>query len=77
MHESTKLYDPVPDQLEFLGKEIVDCAYKVHKELGPGLLEKIYEVCMAHELSKKGLNVKRQVELPIMYDGIRFEEGLR
>ena len=62
---------------EWLCKEIVDCAYKVHKELGPGLLKKIYEVCFCHELSKKEIPFERQVYLPIQYDGIVFDEGLR
>jgi len=62
---------------EWLCKEIVDCAYRVHTQLGPGLLEKIYEVCFCHELSKKGINFKRQVYLPIHYDGLEFDEGLR
>jgi len=57
--------------------EIVDCAFKVHKQLGPGLLEKIYETCLCHELGKKGIHFKRQVDLPIVYDSIIFDEGLR
>lgn len=44
---------PIPPELNNLGREIVDAAYKVHRGLGPGLLEKIYEVCLCHELSKK------------------------
>ena len=62
---------------ENLAKEIVDAAYLVHKQLGPGLLEKIYEVCFCHELSKKGINTRRQVSVPIQYDGITFDEGFR
>jgi len=62
---------------EFLCKEIVDCAYKVHSKLGPGLLEKIYEACFCHELSKKEIPFKRQVKLPIIYDGLEFDEGLK
>jgi GxxExxY protein len=62
---------------EWLCSEIVDCAYKVHKELGPGLLEKIYEACFCYELEKKGIKYQRQVDLPVFYDGRRFEEGLR
>lgn len=62
---------------EFLCKEITDCAFKVHKELGPGLLERIYEVCFCHELNKKDIPFQRQVKLPICYDGIRFDEGLQ
>jgi GxxExxY protein len=62
---------------ESIAKEIVDAAFRVHKNLGPGLLEKIYEVCFCHELAKKNLNTKRQIEIPIMYDGLKFDEGLR
>ena len=62
---------------EYLCKTIVDCAFKVHKALGPGLLEKIYEVCFCHELAKQALNFQRQVYLPIHYDGILFAEGLK
>lgn len=62
---------------EILAKEIVDCAYKVHKQLGPGLLEKVYEVCFCHELAKKNIPFERQVDVPISYDGLVFEEGLR
>jgi GxxExxY protein len=80
-HESTnshkKQFEPVPSEIEDIGKKIVHAAYTVHKELGPGLLEKVYEICFSHELSKVGLNIKRQVELPIVYDGLIFEEGLR
>jgi len=62
---------------EYLAKEIVDCAYKVHKQLGPGLLEKIYEICFCHELHKKGIEFKRQVDIPVIYDNLVFDEGLR
>jgi len=60
-----------------IGTEIVDAAYSVHKELGPGLLEKVYETCMEYELIKRGFEVKRQVNLPIEYDGIVFNEALK
>ncbi len=75
MNESN--FYPVPESLERIGKLIVDSAYTVHKNLGPGLLEKVYEVCFCHELSKRGLNYKRQVEIPIIYENMVFEEGLR
>ncbi len=70
-------YSILTEEEEWLGKEIVDAAYKVHKELGPGLLEKIYEARLFHELKKKGIACERQVELPFFYDGEQFEEGLR
>jgi GxxExxY protein len=62
---------------EWLAKEIVDCAFKVHKQLGPGLLERIYEICFCYELSKKDIPHKRQVDLPVKYDDLYFDEGLR
>ncbi len=68
----------IPSQREeLIAKKIVDAAYNVHKNLGPGLLEKIYEVCFCHELSKRGLKHQRQVEILIEYDNIKFDEGLR
>lgn len=70
------MYPQLSEREEFLGKGIVDAAYKVHKELGPGLLEKIYEACLCYELEKKGIPYKRQVEIPILYDGKKFNEGL-
>ena len=68
---------PLSNEEERIGKLIVNTAYKVHKEPGTGLLEKVYEVALAHELWKAGLNVIRQLDIPIVYDGITFEEGLR
>lgn len=80
-HENTKSHQkefkPVPQELDEIGKKIVHAAYLVHKILGPGLLEKVYEICFCHELIKMGLSVKRQIDIPIVYDGITFEEGLR
>ncbi|MEJ7610180.1 MAG: GxxExxY protein [Ferruginibacter sp.] len=61
---------------EFLCKIVVDSSYKVHRSLGPGLLEKIYEACICHELSKRDVSFIRQLKLPIKYDGLEFEEGL-
>ena len=60
-----------------IGKIIVDCAVTLHKELGPGLLESVYEVILAHELEKCGLVVERQATIPIEYHGISFPEGFR
>jgi GxxExxY protein len=62
---------------ESIGKQIVNASFTVHKALGPGLLEKVYEVCLSHELRKSGLSVESQIDIPIVYDGITFEEGLR
>jgi GxxExxY protein len=60
-----------------IGKEVVDAAVRVHRELGPGLLETVYEVVLAKELERRGLRVERQVPVPIIYGGLRFEEGFR
>ncbi len=70
-------YQQLTEEEEQIGKAIVNAAYKIHKELGPGLLEKVYEVCMAYELTKAGFFVQRQIDMPIVYDGISFNEGLR
>ncbi len=72
-----KHFEAIPKELEVIGKKIVDSAYTVHKTLGPGLLEKVYEVCFCHELNKRGLDYERQVTVKIIYDGIEFKEGLR
>jgi GxxExxY protein len=60
-----------------IAKEVVDAAYQVHSRLGPGLLESVYEVVLAHELKKRGLQVARQVAVPVLYDSLTFEEGFR
>ena len=70
-------YNPLSKREESIAEKIVDAAFTVHKILGPGLLEKVYEVCFCHELSKRGLKYQRQVDIPIVYDGMTFDEGLR
>lgn len=70
-------YTPVSKELDAIGKLIVDSAYTVHKNLGPGLLEKVYEICFCHELTKRSLKYKRQVDIPVVYDNLVFDEGLR
>jgi GxxExxY protein len=57
--------------------QVVDAAMKVHTALGPGLLESAYEGCLLHELRKRGLRVAKQVELPVVYDGLQIEVGFR
>jgi GxxExxY protein len=64
-------------ELERIARIVVDAIYKVHSNLGPGLLESVYSICLAHELRKRGLKVDREVKLPILYDGVRLECGLR
>ncbi len=60
-----------------IGTIIVETAIEVHRALGPGLLEKVYEVVLAHKLKEKGLDVERQVPVPIEFEGITFDEGFR
>jgi GxxExxY protein len=60
-----------------ISKEVVDAAIKVHRALGPGLLEHVYEVVLARELEKRGLLVQRQVPIAITYEGETFDEGFR
>ena len=68
---------PIPEQLNCLSGQVVHAAYKVHDTLGPGLLERIYEVCLVHELKKIGVFAERQVPLPVVYDELRLEAGYR
>ena len=70
-------FEKPSEKEEKLAAKIVDAAYSVHKQLGPGLLEKIYEVCFTHELKKRNLSYQTQVDVPIKYDGITFDAGLR
>ena len=70
-------YRSIPKELNEIAAIIVHSAYVVHNSFGPGLLERVYEVCMDHELKKAGLFTQRQLTLPIYYDGIEFKEALR
>lgn len=65
------------ERLHALGGVIVDSAMKVHRELGPGLLESVYEHCLGHELGKRGIAFGRQVAAPIRYDGEVLDAGFR
>ncbi len=60
-----------------ISKKIIGAAIEVHKQLGPGLLESSYEVCLAYELKQLGLNVKTQVALPVVYKEVKLETGYR
>ena len=72
-----KTFKLLSNEEEFIGKAVVESAFEVHKALGPGLLEKVYEVCFSYELRQRGFNVQRQKSIPITYKGILFDEGLR
>ena len=73
MNEATK---PQSDKEE-VASMVVDCAFKLHRDLGPGLLESVYEVILAKLLQEHGLRVERQKPIPIQYAGYTFEEGFR
>jgi GxxExxY protein len=64
-------------EINEISGQVVDAAMKVHSALGPGLLENAYEACLEHELNKRGLRVERQVELPVVYDGVQIDLGYR
>ena len=57
--------------------QIVDAAFRVHTQLGSGLLESVYQVALAFELQRRGLQVRRQVPIPVEYEGVKFDEGFR
>ena len=60
-----------------VGKIALDCAFKVHRELGPGLLESTYEACLEYELLKEGLHVLKQYPMPVIYEDVRLDIGYR
>lgn len=60
-----------------ISKQVVDAAFKLHTELGPGLLESVYEALMAKELELRGLTVARQKPISFEYGGLKFDEGFR
>jgi GxxExxY protein len=70
-------FEPVSQEVDAIARSVIDAALKVHRALGPGLLETVYEICLCHELSKRGIKVERQKSWPISYDGIRLDAGLR
>jgi len=60
-----------------IARVVVDAAFKVHKNLGPGLLERVYEACLTYELERSGYRVARQMPVPIKYGDLYFDEGFR
>lgn len=68
---------PVPIDTERLAAVVVDAGLHVHKALGPGLLESVYEHCLAYELTKREVSIRRQVSQPIFYDGAKIDAALR
>ncbi len=72
-----KVFQPIPPDVEKVGKAVLDAAFKVHTVLGPGLLESVYQVSMKHVLEKNNLVVETEVKLPIVFEGVILESGLR
>lgn len=75
-----KKYDPwsktiVPEEANRISGEVVDAALKIHKALGPGLYEKVYEECLCQELAQRNIPFKSQVIMPVHYNGITFPKG--
>ena len=71
------MFNKLSQHEEYLAKEIVDIAFKVHKELGPGLLESVYAKCFYYELIERNIKYEKQKEVPIVYNGLIIDEGLR
>ncbi len=67
----------LPAKTELAATQVVDAAFKVHSSLGPGLLESVYETCLVHELKCRGLPTQRQLTIPVTYDDLRLDAGLR
>jgi GxxExxY protein len=75
-HEDAKTRS-LDGDTQTIAEKVVDSVFKVHAALGPGLLESVYEICLAHEFSRRGLPFERQVSLPVVYEGLRLDAGLR
>lgn len=77
-HQGTKAPRvAISSETDEIARAVVDAAYVVHRALGPGLLESVSEICLVHDLVKRGLDIERQVTLPVVYDSIRLDAGLR
>lgn len=70
-------FDPIPDEIEAIARDVVDAAMKLHMDLGPGLLESVYLVILAKSLEERGYQVEKEKAVPVEYGGIRFELGFR
>ena len=78
MVSSTKrVFQPIPAEVERVGKIVLDAAFAVHTELGPGLLESVYRIAMKYVIETSGCFAQTEVKLPILFRGINLESGLR
>jgi GxxExxY protein len=71
------MYQALSNHEEYLAAQIVDIAITIHKQLGPGLLESVYEKCFCYELAQRNIPFKRQEALPIFYKDFKIDDGLR
>ena len=76
-HEGHQGNEGISEEVERVAQVVVDAGLKVHKALGPGLLESAYEHCLAYELGARGVSLRRQAALPIRYDGVQLDAGYR
>jgi len=72
-----KYLEPLTPEVESVAAAVVDATYKIHRALGPGLIESVYEKCLIHELRKRHFEVRNQFDLPVSYDDIVIDSGLR
>lgn len=75
--KGTKGHQEIPKHLDHLARVLVDAAFKVHTQLGPGLLESAYQRCLEIELSKRGIAFEAEVSLPVIYEGVRVDAPYR
>lgn len=72
-----RVFAPIPNETERIGKIVLDAAFKVHTVLGPGLLESVYGVAMKHVIEQNGILAEKEAKLPIMFEGVELESALR
>ena len=69
--------EPIPEKTEQIARSVIGATVAVHRALGPGLLESAYEICLAHELERRGHSVLKQMALPVVYEAVKLEAGYR
>ena len=72
-----RVFQPIPPEVERIGKVVLDAAFRVHTVLGPGLLESVYRTAMKHVIETQGILAETEVKLPIVFEGVTLESGLR
>jgi GxxExxY protein len=70
-------HEAIPRRTEAVARDVVDAAIKVHRTLGPGRLESVYDVCLGHELEQRGHRVQRLTPLPVVYETVKLDAGYR